>query len=225
MSLRDAMNAAKEAASNLPAETDGEGVGGSTELAPMNLGTSLDSFLSGGLKPDTWIQVKDGGIRLNREDKAFITEFKAELDINSVQFFYGLRAEFAGNNVEYRQSLDGGRTTTKGENFAAVERQWKATATKPVSSYRGANMILILSEDVVQGKTTIPAGTKLGYTTSVTNFYPFQELIKELAAEGLAQDAGGGRLSGGTVTVKCTHSVETNKANQDYGLLKMEVLD
>ena len=221
MSLRNAMDAAREAASQVPATTDGP----SNDVAPVQYGTSLDSFLSGGMQVDSWIQVKDAGIRLNREDKAFIEEFDAELDLDTVQLFVGLRAEFAGNKVEYRKSIDGGKTTTLGESFAQIQAQWKETSLKPVSPYRGADMTLVLTDDVVQGKVTIPAGTKLGYTTPVTGFAPFQQLLKKLAAEGRVQDVGGGRLSGGTVKVRCTHDPRINAAKQEYGVMLMELAD
>lgn len=218
--LQDAMRQASEAAAGLPATTSQ-----STDVAPVQYGTGLDDFLSGGMQVDKWIQVKDAGIRLDRDEKAFITEFEAELDLDSVQLFVGLRAEFAGNKVEYRQSNDGGKTTTRGENFAELAARWKATSVKPVDPYRGANMTLVLANDVVQGKTTIPAGTKLGYTTPVTGFTPFQNLLKKLAAEGKVSDAGGGRLSGGRVAVKLTHEARENAAKQEYGVVLMDIAD
>lgn len=221
MSLQQAMAAAKEAAANTPAvQEETAGLPATTDY-----GTSLDSFLSGNMQVDSWLQVKDAGLRLNREDKAFVTEFEADLDVSSIQLFMGLRAEFAGNQVEYRQSFDGGKTTTQGENFALLLRQWNDTAAKPPGrAYRGANMSLVLTEDVKQGKTTIPAGSRIGYTTSVTGFYPFQELLKKLAADGLLTDAGGGRMQGDLVRVRCTHETKTNSNNQDYGIVNFEVL-
>jgi hypothetical protein len=223
MSLKEAMAAAKDAAAQAPAVID-DNTG--SELTTTDYGTSLDSFLSGSMQVDSWIQVKDAGFRLDRDDKAFISEFEAELDVNSIQLFTGLRAEFAGNNVEYRQSFDGGKTTTQGENFAEVLRKWKASAVKGGDRpYRGANMTLILTEDTTQGKTTLPAGHKVGYTTSVTGWYPFQNLLKQLAADGKVTDVGGGRLAGDPIRVKITHEAKANDKGQDYGVLHMEVLD
>jgi hypothetical protein len=208
MSLQSAMDAAKEAANQVPAVQDTQGA-----LAPMSFGTSLDDFLSGGMQVDAWVQVKDGGIRLNRDEKAYIEEFEAELDLNTVQLFHGVRAEFAGNKVEYAKS------------FASVCAHYKANSVKPANPYRGADMVLVLTKDVVQGKTTIPAGTRIGYTTPITGFAPFQTLLKGLAAEGKLTDAGGGRLTptGENPTVKLVHERRTNDQNQDYGVLLMEL--
>lgn len=220
MSLQNAMDQARAASESLPAVTDTTGNG-----VPMQYGTGLDDFLSGGMQVDKWIQLKEDGIRLDRDEKAYIESFEAELDLDSVQLFVGLRAEFAGNKVEYRQSTDGGKTTTRGENFNAVLQQWKNTSVKPCDPYRGANMTFILAEDVVQGKTTLPAGTKLGYTTAVTGFSPFQSLLKQLAADGKVVDAGGGRLSGGRVRVKLIHEARANASKQGYGVILFELAD
>lgn len=216
MSLENAMNAAREAAANVPATTI-------DQTPAVQYGTGLDDFLSGGLQVDSWVQVKDGGIRLNRDEKAYLTGFDANLDVNSIQLFVGLRAEFAGNVVEYRQSNDGGKTTTRGENFAQLANQWKASSIKGCEPYRGANMVFVTTKDITQGKTTIPAGTRLGYTTPVTGFAPFQSMLKTLAADGKVSDVGGGRLAGDEVPIKAVHEVRTNKANQDYGVLLLEL--
>jgi predicted NUDIX family NTP pyrophosphohydrolase len=220
MSLQSAMQAAKDAAATTDVATVDQNNG-----SVVQYGTGLDDFLTSNMQVDSWIQVKDAGIKLNRDERAFIDEFEGELDLDSIQLFVGLRAEFAGNQVEYRQSTDGGKTTTKGENFGAILAKWKETSVKDVSPYRGANMTIILTEDVVQGKTTIPAGTKIGYTTPVTGFYPFQALLKNLAADGKVQDVGGGRVSGGRVKVRFTHEAKQNKQKQEYGVLNMEAID
>jgi len=223
MSLQSAMQAAKDAASNVPAVQDGgtEVINTSSNTA---LGMGLDDFLSGGMQVDLWLQIKDAGLRLDRNDKAFIDEFNASLDISSVQFFHGVRAELSGA-ATYIKSYDGGKTTNKGENFRSADAYLKQNGQKYTGLYRGADMVLVLTEDVTQGKATIPAGTRVGYTTPITGFAPFQNLLKKLAAEGLATDAGGGRLAGGTVDVKATHSTEKNKNNIDYGVLSFEILD
>lgn len=220
MSLRDAMDQARNAADNLPATVDTSG-----SNVPVQYGTGLDDFLSGGMQVDKWIQLKEDGIRLDRDERSYIESFEADLDLDSVQLFVGLRAEFAGNKVEYRQSTDGGKTTTRGENFSAILSQWKGSSVKPCDPYRGANMVLTLTEDVDQGKTTIPTGTRLGYTTAVTGFAPFQSLLKQLVADGKVNDVGGGRLSGGTVRVKLTHERRENNSGQGYGVILFEAID
>lgn len=223
MSLTDAMRAAQDAAKNLPVTQDNS----PQALAPVALGTSLDDFLAGGARPDRWLKVNEVGIWLARDEKLPLAEgsFEGELDIENIQLFHGLRAEFAGNVVKYAKSYDGGKTTTQGENFAAVAADFAANAMKFTGNYRGADTIIVLTEDIVQGKTTIPAGTKIGYSTPVTGFAPFQALMKELSNDGRIHDAGGGRLTGERVRVRLVHSSETNNNKQEYGVISFEVVE
>lgn len=219
--LSETMNAARNAAANLPATQDAT----SQELAPatytQDFSTGLDDFLTGGgIRPDKWLQIKDTGIRVDKDDKAFVTEFVGDLDLSSVQLFWGARAEFAGNNVVYTKSYDG-KTTVKGEPFQAVLREFKENSLKNADPYRGADILVTLTEDVIQGKTTVPAGTKVGYSTSITGFAPFQSFLAEMKKSGRLRDLGDGDV----VKVKVTHELRTNKANQDYGVLLFSLAD
>jgi hypothetical protein len=225
--LADTMNAARNAAQNLPATTgsDATDVAVTTAPAATSFSTGLDDFLTGGgIRPDKWLQVKDAGIRIDRDDKGYITEFTGDLDLGEVLLFWGARAEFAGNNVQYTKSYDG-VTTTKGENFNQVLADFKANSMKNADPYRGADIQVELTEDVVQGKATIPAGTKVGYSTSITGFAPFQSFLASMVKQGKARSGPGGTIVGEVVRVKVTHEVRTNKANQDYGILQFALAD
>lgn len=220
-SLADTMNAARNAAQNLPATQDTTG----QDLAPatytQDFSTDLDDFLTGGgIRPDKWIQVKDVGVRLDKEEKAFVTEFVGDLDLSTVQLFWGSRAEFAGGTVAYTKSYDG-KTTVKGEPFHAVLAEFKANSLKNADPYRGADILVTLTEDVVQGKTTVAAGTKVGYSTSITGFAPFQSFLGEMKKAGYLRRAGDGDV----VKVKVTHELRSNKNNQDYGVLLFALAD
>lgn len=218
--INDVMNQARNAAANLPATQDATT---STAVAPVEFNVGLDDFLTGGgIRPDKWIQVKDVGMRVDRDDKAYIQEFTGDLDLGSVLLFMGARAEFAGNNVQYTKSYDG-KTTDKGENFAQVLAEFKANSLKDASPYRGADIMVVLDEDVVQGKTTVPAGTKVGYSTSITGFAPFQNFLSSMVKAGKAKAGPAGTIIGETVRVRVKHEGRTNKANQDYGVLTFEL--
>ncbi len=221
-SLSETMAAAREAAANLPATQDATG----TDLAPANtysqdFSTGLDDFLTGGgIKPDKWLQVKDMGIRIDRDEKQYITEFEGDLDLSQILLFWGSRAEFAGNKVVYAKSYDG-KLTVKGEPFGQVVAEFKANSLKDASPYRGADVVVQLTEDVTQGKSVIPAGTKVGYSTSITGFAAVQNLLAAMKKAGRLRDIG----DGDTIRVKVKHEMRTNAAKQDYGVLLFEVLD
>lgn len=218
--LEETMNAARDAAANVPAVQDAT----STALAPQQqtqFSTDLDDFLTGGgIRPDKWLQVKDAGIRIDRDDKAFVTEFVADLDLSQVLLFWGARAEYAGNKVVYTKSYDG-KVTTKSENFNSVLAEFKANSLKNADPYRGADILLTLPDDVTQGKTTIAAGTRLGYSTSITGFAPFQGFLQAMKKAGKFHAVGDGE----TVRVRVKHDMRTNNANQDYGVLLFELAE
>lgn len=221
MSLTQAMEAAKNAASTLPATQD------SAPVPVRTYGTSLDDFLSGGARPDMWIRVKDTGVWLDRNEKVAVADegFEAVLDIDNLQFFVAARAE-VGGKPSYIKSFDGGKSTDRGENFAIAFEDLKNNGEKFSGQYRGADIILIPQSNILQGKTTVEAGKRLGYSTPITGFFPLQSLIKQLQAQGKIVDAGGGRLTltGDPVTVRVTHTMETNNSNQDYGVLHFELV-
>jgi hypothetical protein len=218
--LADTMNAAREAAQNLPANQDATGTAVATSAPDATVfSTGLDDFLSGGgIRPDKWLQVKDAGIRIDRDDKAFVTEFTADFDLSEFKLFWGSRAEFAGNNVQYAKSYDG-KLTDKGENFNQVLAEFKAGSVKDASPYRGADIIATLDEDVTQGKTVVPAGTRIGYSTSITGFAPFQTFLANMKKQGKLRAEGDGDI----VKVKITHQLKTNPKGQDYGILLFDL--
>jgi hypothetical protein len=218
--LADTMNAAREAAQNLPATQDATGTAVATSAPDATVfSTGLDDFLSGGgIRPDKWLQIKDTGIRIDRDEKAFVTEFTGDLDLSDVKLFWGSRAEFAGNNVQYAKSYDG-KLTDKGENFNQVLAEFKANSLKDASPYRGADILVTLDQDVTQGKTEIAAGTKVGYSTSITGFAPFQTFLANMKKQGKLRAEGDGDI----VRVKVTHDMRTNNKKQDYGVLLFEL--
>jgi hypothetical protein len=225
--LAETMNAARDAAANVPATQDTTGTAvATTGSAPdQQFNTGLDDFLSGGgIRPDKWIQVKDMGLRIDKDEKAYATEFVGDLDLSSVQLFWGARAEFAGNKVVYTKSYDG-VTTNKGENFKAVLADFKAGSLKDASPYRGADVLIELTEEVTQGKTVIPAGTKVGYSTSITGFAPFQSFLSAMVKAGKARSGPNGTIEGETVRVRVKHDPRTNNAKQDYGVLLFELAE
>jgi hypothetical protein len=180
---------------------------------------SADAFLNpGGMECDSYIQVKDAGIKLNKDWGGYIDEFDAILDMRDVQFFMGIRKE-VGSTVTYVKSYDG-VTTSRGENFAQVVEEFKRTSQKPADTYRGADIPLTLVADVAppKGKSgaTYTAGQVVGLTTSITGFKPFAAFARKLQSAGLMNQQ---------LKVKVKHSARKNAANQDYGVCEFDVIE
>lgn len=214
--IDDAVAAAEAAAANMTDQTPVVQSQG-TSLAPVSnepVDMSLAAFLtSGGITPDKWLQVKDTAMKIDKNEKKTIDEFSGELNFANVKMFTGLRISLPGNKYEYIKSYDGRTEARSGQNWNAAIAEANARSQKPSSTYRGADILVTLTEPVVQGDTTIAVGTKVGYTTSITGFAPFQSYLAELIEAGDVTIKPDGKSMTGIVGTVLTH--ETKK-NTDY---------
>jgi hypothetical protein len=223
--IDDAVAAAEAAAANMTDTQVAVAPAQGTALAPAAAGGAVDmslgSFLTaGGINPDKWLQVKDTGLKLDKNDKATFDEFTGEVDFARVKMFVGLRISLPGNKYEYIKSYDGRTEAKTGQNWNVAVAEANARAAAPSTTYRGADILLTLDKDVKQGNATIPAGMKVGYTTSITGFAPFQSLLQTLVESGDITVGAGDRLSG-VVTLKLTHEAKKN-ADYEWGIVNFE---
>lgn len=218
-----AVAAAEAAAQNMgeaqvPAtQTQGSALATAGGAVDMSLGSFLKA---GGIAPDKWIQVKDTGMKLEKNEKATIDQFEGTIDFASVKLFQGLRIALPGNKYEYIKTYDGRTEAKTGQAWGAAVADANARAVAQNNTYRGADILIVLTKDVKQGGTTIPAGTKVGYTTSITGFAPFQSFLQTLVQEGKVQVGAGDTLSG-VVPTKVVHETKSN-ADYEWGILTFE---
>lgn len=226
MSNLDAiLAAAKEQAANLPAAvgaTPGVGVPSLTAVGgtPVAFNMSEDAFLNpGGMTCETYIQVRDTGIKLSKDWNGVIDEFEAILDLSDIQYFMGIRKE-VGTQVSYAKSYDGSSEARTGAPFVQVVEEFKRTSQKPADPYRGADVPMTLTADYSdphkQPGKSYPAGTVIGWTTSITGFKPFAAFVRKLKEAGLGK---------AQVKIKVTHQPRKNAANQPYGVLDFDVIE
>lgn len=221
--IDEAVAAAENAAANTTPAVQEQTNGA---LAPAQSGAvdmSLTSFLkAGGINPDKWVSVKDTGIKLDKQEKALIQDFTGEIDFANVKMFQGLRIALPGNKYEYIKTYDGRTESKTGMAWGAAVQEANARAISPSTPYRGADILITLDKDVKQGGTTIPAGTKVGYTTSITGFAPFQSFLQTLVTEGKIEVQAGDVLSG-VVPTKVVHETKSN-ADYEWGILTFEAV-
>mgnify|MGYP000742933578 CR=1 FL=1 len=217
--VAEAENAAKNASENQVPATQSQG--GALAPAGGAVDMSLTSFLkAGGISPDKWIQVKDTGMKLDKNEKATIEEFVADIDFSNVKLFQGLRIALPGGKYEYIKTYDGRTESKTGQNWAAAVADANNRAVAPNNTYRGADILMTNPEAITQGKTTIPADTKLGYTTSITGFGPFQSFLATLIESGEVSIGTNDTLSG-QVRVKVVHETKSN-TDYEWGILNFE---
>lgn len=223
--IDNAVAAAEAAAANMtdaqvPA-TQAQG----TALAPANTGGAVDmslgSFLTaGGINPDKWLQVKDTGMKLDKNDKNTFDDFTGDIDFSRVKMFVGLRIGLPGGKYDYIKSYDGKSEAKTGQNWNIAVAEANARAIAPATTYRGADILITTTKEIVQGATKIPVGTKVGYTTSITGFAPFQSLLQTLVENNDVSVSAGDRLSG-VVNVKLSHEAKKN-ADYEWGIVNFE---
>lgn len=218
MSLQNILDQAKTAATALTPVAPAAFAAPAAFQAPTALAApSMDAFENaGGLSVEHFLGVPAAGIKIGKDMKGALDELIVDIDFSEVMPFWGIR-KTVGQTTTYAKSYNGA-TTVRGENFAGVAAEF-AAADPRATPYPGADIPCTLVEDVADPKDkarTFPAGTRVGYTTSVTGFAPFNTFFKKLKAAGLHT---------GTLRVKLIHEVKQKQGVQDWGVIgKFEVL-
>tara|TARA_Y100001001_G_scaffold163782_1_gene193820 strand:+ start:15490 stop:16173 length:684 start_codon:yes stop_codon:yes gene_type:complete len=221
--IDDAIAAAEAKAAETPG-TDVATQNAGGDLAPAGgaLDMSLTGFLkAGGISPDKWLQVKDSGFRIDKGEKAMIEEVEVEINFADVKLFQGLRIQAPGGKPEYIKTYDGRTEARTGQTWGIAVAEANGRSATPQNPYRGADILMSLTSDTVQGKTTVPAGTTLGYTTSITGFGAFQSFLATLIEAGDVSVGQDGQSLSGKVKVKVLHEAKSS-ADYEWGILNFE---
>lgn len=234
MSIRDQIAQAEAAAANLKGTQASVGTGNDVALAPAGGAVAPVDMsygavqTSGGLQPDSWLNVDATGMRFNKADaKTFFDELVGEIDFSNVKTFVGLRTKQPGNSFNYIKSYDGKTESRSGKPWPVAMQEALSTAVEPAEQYRGADILITSTEEVTQGKDTKPAGTNFGHTTPVTGFGAFQTFLNDVVASGEVEvvanpvDPQGPPTFRGLLAVKATHIGKSN-ANYSWGIMGFE---
>lgn len=224
MSIQDQIAQAEAAAANAPenavatTETTGQSLTTPAASAPVDM--SMGAILTaGGLQPDIWLDVKDTGLKLDKNEKMPLQEFKADLDFSKVKMFVGLRVKTGPKSFEYIKSYDGKTEAKSGKPWPVAVQESNARAVEPAEQYRGADILMVLAEDTKQGNVTIPAGKKIGYTTAVTGFGNFQTFLADMITAGDVEVIQDNPFrASGQMTVIASH-VEKKNASFTWGVV------
>ncbi len=180
-------------------------------VVPQKL--SMESMQAGGMTVDKWFKVNEDGIKIG--DSALIVgDLLATIEMTEGSGFILKYAIKGGNPAQYAYTTDLA-TAAGGGSWEAAQARIRALAPA-AAPYRCVDLPFTLIGDVKDMKNAVvgKAGDLIGYTTSTTNWANWQAFYKEVA------DAG---LMGQTVTVKLTSQKRTNKNNNVWGVLKLEL--
>ena len=218
-SINDAIRQAQQAAEDAvvldqtPSTAVGEYVAPAAPAPALNLGKlSIDNLpMTAGIAKNVedWLKVNEYGLTVGT-DKTILSEIKASVLLVQDEGFYLKHSIKYGNPAQYFSSYDG-VTCDRGGLFS--EAVAKARRVDPKANpYPAADIIFVLREEVKLKDKTLPAGTKLGHTTSTSNWQDFGEFIREATQAGLI---------GQEVNIKLTSEAVTGKKNgYTWGILK-----
>lgn len=151
-----------------------------TFMAPSMETLAVNSGISKSV--ETWIKVSEFGINIGTDRTPLFETVKVKILMAENDGFF-VKHTIKTRAGEYYSCYDG-TTCDKGGLFSdAVARVQRMEPEQKV--YASADIIFILDEDVKLKDKTLPAGTKLGHTTSMSNWQNWAEFYRDVAKAGL----------------------------------------
>lgn len=203
--------------SNVPATTSST----TTELQPVgnNYPSSygLDSFgaTAAPISVDGMLKIKSGTLMLNGKE-VIKAPFRAKLLIGESRFKRSIKCNLNGQ-IQYFSTYGGGRCTN-GQNWSDVVANCQAL-DKSAYEYESADLCFELLEAIKGTDGTVVAGEgqRIGYTTAATNRAEIAKFKDTCIERGL-------NLANAEVEVKVGFKLNSNKANQNWTTITLEVL-
>jgi hypothetical protein len=151
-----------------------------TFMAPSMETMAVNSGIS--KMVETWIKVSEFGINIGADRTPLFETVKVKILMTENDGFF-VKHTIKTRAGEYYSCYDG-TTCDKGGLFSdAVARVQRMEPDQKV--YASADIIFVLAEDVKLKDKTLPAGTKLGHTTSMSNWQNWAEFYRDVAKAGL----------------------------------------
>lgn len=162
---------------------------------------------------EEWIKVTKYGLTIGSDSTVHLG-LKVAIDMTEGEGFFVKHSVKYGNPAQYYSSYDG---TTCDRGGMWSDAMIKAQRAEPkVKAFPAADIIFTLLEDLKLKDRTIPAGTKLGHTTSTSNWQDWAEFYR-----GISKDD---KLNT-TVEVVISAESVTGKANgYTWGVMKFQAI-
>jgi hypothetical protein len=216
-----AAQAAAQAAQGTSVATTTQTGGAVAPAAPARPAAklSMDTVMTGQLNVDAWLKPKDVGLFIG-DNKEVVASVIASIDMTDGKGFVVKKGIKAGNPATYWYTTDGATCVQGGSWEAAVA---KAKSIDPKAyEYRCVDLPFEVLEqvkgrDMKTGveKVLYEPGTKLGYTTSTTNWKNWEAFYQECLEKG---------HEGELVQVKLGCEEKSNKAGNTWGVITFELI-
>ena len=183
-------------------------------LASQPMEMTMDRFMEMGLAVDAWLKPDFQGMTIG-ENAVAVMHVDVEIDMTEKKGFTLIQAlRYGENPVRYDYTTD---NMVSKDGTPWLQVLGAAYAVDPtVQPYRAAQIPMTVIEDAVNLKNEVVAkvGTRLGYTTSVTGWAPFEALYRECARQNIL---------GQKVIVRLTNEGKVKGTNK-WGIVKFELL-
>lgn len=130
---------------------------------------------------ESWIKVSEFGINIGQDRQPLFQTIKTKILMVEEEGFFA-KQSIKTSNGDYYSTYDGSSCDKGGFFSDAVSRVQRMEPQQKV--YPAADIIFVLNEDVKLKDKTLPAGTKLGHTTSASNFQNWAEFYREVVKAG-----------------------------------------
>ncbi len=198
--IEDAIAEAKAQASRLPAIINVRKL-------------TMSDLEASSLDVESWLQVDKYGLHLDKSQEA-LEAFLVEIDLNEIVPVYMVR--FGKNPPNYSRSYDGVTTFGSPKPWELTVREGQHLDADCRGQYSAVEIPMTLTEavELKRDRKTVEGGTRIGYTTSITGYRPFQKFWNECEKKG---------LTGAVVKVKLAY--ETRKSNgNEWGVVVYEIV-
>lgn len=177
----------------------------------------LDSFgaTAAPISVDGMLKIKSGTLMLNGKE-VIKAPFRAKLLIGESKFKRSIKCNVNGQ-IQYFSTYGGGRCTN-GQNWTDVVANCQAVDSTAYE-YESADLCFELLEAIkdTNGGVAANVGQRIGYTTAATNRAEIAKFKDTCLERGL-------NLANAEVEVKVGFKLNSNKANQNWTTITLEVL-
>lgn len=209
--LNDMLEQAKAAAAAVvPASTQTTAVAAAAPARPVSM---MEMLAEGGMSVKAYLKVDKPGFTVGSDTSVYHKEFEVEFRIGDAKPYYGIRF---GNPAKYLRSYDRVTESRTRRPWADALAEAQRLDPKCKGDYRSVELPFKVLNDIQDAdkKVLVEAGEAIGWTSSITNWKPFEEFIKpyyvRIAAGELTEDT--------VLRGKITHKQQKD-SNNVWGLL------
>ena len=207
--LTAVLDQAKAAASQVQTQPQGQvQTYNPAPAAPARPVSMMEMLAEGGMTVKAYMKVDKPGFTIGSDTSVYHKEFLVEFRLGDAKPFYGIRY---GNPAKYLRSIDRVTETRSRRAWTLALEEAQRLDPKCRGDYRAVEIPFTVLADIQDGdkKVIVAEGEAIGWTSSITNWKPFEDFIKPYFAQ-----LGAGQITEDTILRgKIVHKQEKSDSN------------